>query len=98
MQQTNSCLLIRQLFPQHHQRYRMSFLPPSPHGFRPPPGMAPTREASGSRMPPEGISYFHRVFKEFGLNIITHSYHSQVPEMGPNAEEKVWRETKGRIC
>jgi hypothetical protein len=62
VQQTNSCLLIRQLFPQHHQRYRMNFLPPPP-GFRPPPGMAPTREASGSRMPPEGISHFIALLK-----------------------------------
>lgn len=75
----------------------MSFLPPS-HGFRPPPGMAPTREASGSRMPPEGISYFHRVVKESELNITIRSYHSQVPEMGPNAEKTVRRKAQGRIC
>lgn len=91
-------LLIRQLFPQQHQRYRMSFLPPPPPGFRPPPGMAPTREASGSRMPPEGISYFHRVFKESELKITIHSYHPQVPEMGPNAKKKIRRKAQGRIC
>ena len=77
----------------------MSFLPPAPPpGFRPPPGMAPTREASGSRMPPEGISYFYRVVKESELNITIPSYHPQVPEMGSNAKKKIRRKTQGGIC
>ena len=76
----------------------MSFLtPPPPPGFRPPPGMA-TREASGSRMPPEGISYFYRVVKDSELNTTIHSYHPQVPEMGSNAKKKIRRKTQGRIC
>jgi hypothetical protein len=53
--------------------------------------MAPTRKASGSHMPPEGISFiFHRVVKRSELNLI-HSYHPQVPEMGSNAKKKIRR-------
>ena len=84
----NIAYLICQLFPQHHQRYRMSFLLPPPPGFRPPPGMAPTREASGSRMPPEGISYFHHV-RKFELSSIIYSYHPQIAKMGSNAKKKI---------
>lgn len=89
MQQTNSCLPHLPTLSSTLQRYRMSFLPPPPPGFRPPPGMAPAHDASGSRMPPDGISLIRRVVTDPELNIINYSYHTQVTEMGSDAKKKV---------
>ena len=51
--------------------------------------MAPAHDASGSRMPPDGISLIRRVVTDPELNIINYSYHTQVTEMGSDAKKKV---------